>query len=148
MIDLLVGDSGVFWGWRSISLYLDGATHVYRSHLGGAKTMSARPVLKSRDGVRVHDERRWSPHGRCRRKWRGANATIFAKIFARLAAKNGTDSNVGNRTLRTVALVSYRRAQVRESSRESKREQLRTMLRYLLLPPSVNSLLVADVCVL
>jgi len=46
----------------------------------------------SQDGIGVDEERRWSPHGSGRRKWRGANATIFAKIFATLTAKNGTNS--------------------------------------------------------
>jgi hypothetical protein len=105
-IDLLVVDSGVLWGRRSIFLYSCEAIHVYWSHLGGVKTMPARPVGKSPDGIEFDEERRWSPHGCCHPAVAGKNATDFAKIFAKFNERNDANPSVCCHTLRAAAFAS------------------------------------------
>jgi hypothetical protein len=132
MSDLLVFDSGVLWGWRSIPLYMKEAIYVYRCHLGGANTMPARPGLESRDGIMVKDERRWSPHGN-RHPDSGGEVT---RKFLRKSSRELLRELTRARTHAAVSGPRCARKQQNENSCESLRDAHRDIRceRHLQLP--------------
>lgn len=60
-MDLLEVESGVSWGWRSISLYTSEAIPVYQIHLGGVETLPGRAAVELRDGMVIGEEKVESP---------------------------------------------------------------------------------------
>ena len=139
---LILGYSGV----GDPSLYTCMEQHMYTGVISVARRLYRRDRASSHKMVLESMRKEGGvPTGAVNGSGGEQTRQFLRKSLRHLPRKMARTLNVCSHAPRTAAWV---RQLLRESSRELTRESLHTTLRESLLPPPVNSLLVADVCVL